>query len=91
MSHPDKRLNQRGSLQPLVYIYTFNSYNWSEAYDFGFIPEGGVPSLGHMPLTIGVCTTEVGCVIIELMWSYSGESGEFRGLGNSSIPVLKVK
>lgn len=44
-----------------------------------------------MPLTIGVCTTEVGCVIIELMWSCSGESGEFRGLGNCSIPVLEVK
>lgn len=45
-----------------------------------------------MPLTIGVCTTtEEGCVIIELMWSCSGESGEFRGLGNCSIPVLEVK
>lgn len=44
----------------------------------------------YMPLTIGVCTTEVGCVIIELTWSYSGESGELRGLGNRSIPVLEV-
>lgn len=72
MSHPGKRLNP-GGFKPLIYIYIFNSYNWSEAYDFGFIPKVGVPSLGHMPLTTGVCTTEVGCVIIELTWSYSGK------------------
>lgn len=84
-------MNPGGSLQPLICIYIFNSYNWSEAYDFGFILKVGVPSLGHMPLTIGVCTTEVGCVIIELTWSFSGESGELRGLGNRSIPVLEVK
>lgn len=91
MSHPGKHLNPGGSLQPLICIYIFNSYNWSEAYDFGFIPKVGVSSLGHMPLTIGVCITEVGCVIIELTWSYSGESGELSGLENHSKPVLEVK
>lgn len=38
-----------------------------------------------------VCITEVGCVIIELTWSYSGESGELSGLGNHGKPVLEVK
>lgn len=70
-------MNPGGSLKPLIYIYIFNSYNWSEAYDFGFIPKVGVPSLGHMPLTIGVCTTEVDCVIIELTGATAGKAENY--------------